>query len=57
MKRHRLFPAGGLECYIVTMARRLSPHPLSPSAGAQSRLVLAGAVLGIVWLAVFWALS
>jgi hypothetical protein len=29
--------------------------PLSPAAGALPRLALAAAVLGLVWLAVFWA--
>jgi hypothetical protein len=52
-----LFPAQVLECYIVTMANPLSSHPLSPAAGVGSRLVLAGAVLTMVWLAVLWALS
>ena len=35
----------------------LFPHPLSPAAGVGSRLVLAGLVLSVVWLAVLWALS
>jgi hypothetical protein len=39
------------------MANYLPLHPLSPSAGAGSRLILAGVVLGVVWLAVLWALS
>jgi hypothetical protein len=39
------------------MINPLSPHPLSPGAGAGSRLFLAGAVLAAVWLAVIWALS
>jgi hypothetical protein len=30
--------------------------PLSPTAGAPSRLFLAVAVLACVWLAVLWAL-
>jgi hypothetical protein len=30
--------------------------PLSPTAGALSRLLLAAAVLIAVWAAVFWAL-
>ncbi len=46
-----------MQCYIVTMARLPSSHPLSPAAGAGARLILAGAVLGVVWLAVFWALT
>jgi hypothetical protein len=31
--------------------------PLAPSAGVLARLVLAAAVLGAVWGAVFWALA
>jgi hypothetical protein len=46
-----------MECYIVTMMVRPPCNPLSPAAGAGSRLILAGAVLAIVWLAVIWALS
>jgi hypothetical protein len=49
------FPA--LQCYIVTMANRLPHNPLSAAAGAGSRLILAGAVLAVVWLSVIWALS
>jgi hypothetical protein len=30
--------------------------PLSPTAGAGSRLCLAAAVLALVWIAVAWAL-
>jgi hypothetical protein len=30
--------------------------PLSPTAGAASRLFLAAGVLALVWLAVVWAL-
>jgi hypothetical protein len=30
--------------------------PLSPTAGATSRLLLAAAVLACVWVAVLWAL-
>jgi hypothetical protein len=30
--------------------------PLSPTAGAVSRVCLAGAVLAVVWLTVLWAL-
>ena len=41
-----------LECYTVTMA-----NPLSPTASAVSRLILAGVVLGMMWLTVFWALA
>jgi hypothetical protein len=52
-----LFPIRDLECYIVTMVNPLSPHPLSPIAGTGSRLILAGAVLAVVWLTVIWALS
>jgi hypothetical protein len=51
------FQARRLECYIVTMAPRLTLHPLSPSAGTGARLVVAGVVLGLVWLAVLWALT
>jgi hypothetical protein len=51
------FPVRLLQCYIVTMVNPLSPHPLSPAAGAGSRLILAGVVLAMVWLAVIWALS
>jgi hypothetical protein len=51
------FPGLVLQCYIVTMVNPFSQHPLSPAAGAGSRLVLAGVVLGMVWLAVIWALS
>ena len=32
-------------------------NPLSPIAGALSRIVLAGAVLAVVWLAVAWAMA
>jgi hypothetical protein len=39
------------------MTNPLSPHPLSAAAGAGSRLVLAGVVLMMVWLAVIWAWS
>jgi hypothetical protein len=39
------------------MLNPLSPHPLSPAAGTGSRLILAGAVIGMVWLAVIWAFS
>jgi hypothetical protein len=39
------------------MANPLPRHPLSPIAGTGSRLILAGVVLGIVWLAVIWALT
>jgi hypothetical protein len=46
-----------LECYIVTMANQLPQNPLSPAAGAGSRLILAGVVLALVWLSVIWALS
>ena len=35
----------------------LYSNPLSPTAGAGSRLILAFVVLGVVWLAVIWALS
>jgi hypothetical protein len=35
----------------------LPPHPLSPAAGVGSRLILAGMLLALVWLAVVWALS
>jgi hypothetical protein len=31
--------------------------PLAPSAGIGARLVLAAAVLALVWLAVLWALA
>jgi hypothetical protein len=54
---HLPFPVPAMQCYIVTMANPFSPHPLSPAAGTGSRLVLAGLVLGVVWLAVVWALS
>lgn len=57
MLAHALFRIHDLECYIVTMVTPLSPHPLSPAAGVASRLILAAAVLGMVWLAVLWALS
>jgi hypothetical protein len=30
--------------------------PLALSAGAGARLILAGAVLALLWLAVFWAM-
>jgi len=41
--------------YKVTMS--LSPfHSLSLSAGAASRLVLAGLVLAGLWVAVIWAM-
>jgi hypothetical protein len=46
-----------MECYIVTTMIRPPSNPLSPVAGAGSRLILAGAVLAVVWLAVMWALS
>jgi len=55
--RDALFPTQVLQCYIVTMVNPWSPHPLSPTAGTGSRLILAAAVLGMVWLAVIWALS
>lgn len=32
-------------------------NPLSPTAGALSRIVLAGVVLGVVWLAAAWAMA
>jgi hypothetical protein len=32
-------------------------HPLSPTAGTAARLRLAAVVLGLVWLAVYWALA
>jgi hypothetical protein len=32
-------------------------HPLSPTAGIAARLLLAGAVITVVWLAVYWALA
>jgi hypothetical protein len=53
------YPFSGqlLQCYIVTMINPWSQHPLSPAAGATSRLILAGVVLGMVWLTVLWALS
>ena len=31
--------------------------PLALSAGAGSRLVLAGGISALLWLAVFWALN
>jgi hypothetical protein len=31
--------------------------PLAPSAGIGARLLLAAAVLALVWLAVLWALA
>ncbi len=46
------FPIRALECYIVTMT-----NPLSPTAGALSRLMLASVVLAVVWLAVAWAMA
>jgi len=52
-----LLSARRMQCYIVTMDNPPSPHPLSPTAGAGARLVLAAVVLGVVWLAVLWALS
>ena len=39
------------------MTNPFSPNPLSPTAGVGARLALAGAALGVVWLAVAWALS
>jgi hypothetical protein len=39
------------------MVNPWSPHPLSPAAGTGARLILAGVVLGMVWLVVVWALS
>jgi hypothetical protein len=30
--------------------------PLSPTAGAGARLIVAGVVLAVVWIAVAWAL-
>jgi hypothetical protein len=35
----------------------LLSHALSPSTGALPRLILAGAALVALWLAVAWALS
>jgi hypothetical protein len=52
-----LFAEPKLECYIVTMINPQTLHPLSPAAGAGARLILAAMVLGVVWLAVIWALS
>ena len=40
-----------MQCYTVTMI-----DPLSPTAGAAARLVLAAAMLTLLWLAVLWAL-
>lgn len=45
-----LFPLADLECYTITVI-----DPLSPTAGAPARLILAAAVLAAVWLAVYWA--
>ncbi len=36
--------------------RFFSPHPLSLSAGLASRLVLAVALIGGLWLGVSWAM-
>lgn len=41
-----------MECYTVTMI-----NPLSPTAGAGSRLLLAAAVLAGVWLVAVWAMA
>ena len=40
-----------MQRYTVTMT-----DPLSPTAGAAARLVLAAMVLTLLWLAVLWAL-
>jgi len=31
--------------------------PLSPMAGVNRRLILAAALIGLVWLVVWWALA
>jgi hypothetical protein len=40
-----------MQRYTVTMI-----DPLSPTAGAGARLLLAASVLAVLWLAVLWAL-
>ncbi len=39
------------------MVNPLTRNPLSPTAGAGARLILAALVLAAVWLAVIWALA
>ena len=38
-------------CYTITMT-----DPLAPTTGASARLILAGAMVAIVWLGVAWAI-
>jgi hypothetical protein len=40
-----------MQRYTITMT-----DPLSPTAGAVARLLLATLVLAVLWLAVLWAL-
>jgi hypothetical protein len=44
-------PSNPVQCYTVTMI-----DPLSPTAGAAARLLLAAMLLAMVWAAVVWAL-
>ena len=46
------FAVAVLECYTVTMS-----NPLSPTASAGARLILAAALLAAVWLSVLWAMA
>ena len=41
-----------MQRYKVTMI-----DPLAPTASAAARLILAGAKLAVIWLAVAWAIA
>jgi len=47
----RRFAEKAKRCYNITMI-----DPLSPLAGLRSRLVLALALVAVLWLGVAWAL-